>query len=419
MLPHFALTPVLRKITFLTISLFTSFIVFCQPDYDFRNPVLISGTDLQINAVYLFQNVKPGVDATVTIKDITGTIYLSDIDGGSGYVEALQPVLQVPPLGSGYVEFEVNFLFAGTNTPMVQTEVPATPIDVDGQDYGDGVVKEFDVLELSNGYVNYDMLGGELNMDITGTWVTGRNVAGVDYPGVDTTPRQVMFTTVNAGISTFTFRSGATSTSLGTRQRLRSVYFKKFAYNNAYLSTPSLISFSGAAKDDKIALLWSISSVNSLKKVVIEKSYDLVSFSYLADVLLQQGNNTLKNYNFTDNGILHGTTYYRLKMTTANEVVQYSNLLIFHTGGNNKQSFKIYPSVISDNATINILSEKNEQTSLQLFDMNGHAVYKKKIELVPGSNTITVYGLGMLQQGTYIASVKAGTTTHSQKIMVR
>jgi len=69
MLPHFTLTPELRKITFLTISLFTSFIVFCQPDYDFRNPVLLSGTDRQINAVYLFQNVKPGVDATVTVKD--------------------------------------------------------------------------------------------------------------------------------------------------------------------------------------------------------------------------------------------------------------------------------------------------------------------------------------------------------------
>ena len=197
--------------------------------------MLVSGTDKQIGAVYLFKNVKTGVDATVTIKDITGGVTLNTIDGGSGYTEALQPVLDVAPFSSGYIEFDINFLFAGTNTPMVQPEVPATPIDVDGKNYGDGIVNEFDVLQLTNGYVDYDMLGGELSMNITGPWVTGINVLGVDYPGVDTTPRQVMFTTVNAAISKFTFRTGATSTSATSRQRLRSLYFKKFKYANLIL----------------------------------------------------------------------------------------------------------------------------------------------------------------------------------------
>src|SRR6478752_5225687 len=84
---------------------------FSQPDYDFRNPVLVSGTDKQIGAVYLFSNVKPGVDAFVTIKDITGGIELNTIDGGSGYTEALQPVLDVPAYANGYVEFDVDFVF--------------------------------------------------------------------------------------------------------------------------------------------------------------------------------------------------------------------------------------------------------------------------------------------------------------------
>src|SRR5436190_18484780 len=108
----------------------TSNKAFSQPDYDFRNPTLVSGTDKQIGAVYLFQTVKPGVDAFVTIKDITGGIILNTIDGGSGYAEALQPVLDVPPYANGYVEFDVDFVFAGTSTAMIQVEVPATPIDV-------------------------------------------------------------------------------------------------------------------------------------------------------------------------------------------------------------------------------------------------------------------------------------------------
>ena len=156
-----------KSILLILFILTISLKAFCQPDYDFRNSTLVSGTDRQIGAVYLFKNVKTGVDATVTILDITGGVTLNTIDGGSGYVEALQPVLQVAPNSSSYVECRIDFLIANTNKPMVQTEVPATPIDVDGQNYGDGVVKEFDILQLTNGYVDYDMLGGELNMSIT------------------------------------------------------------------------------------------------------------------------------------------------------------------------------------------------------------------------------------------------------------
>ena len=403
----------------LILSFISSVTAFCQPDYDFRNPVLISGTDKQTGAVYLFQNVKPGVDATVIIKDITGGITLNDIDGPSGYTEALQPVLQVPPLASGYVEFDVNFLVAGTNTPMIQTEIPATPIDVDGQNYGDGIVKEFDVLQLTNGYVNYDMLGGELNMNMTGTWVTGSNVAGLDYPGVDTTPRQVMFTTINAAISTFTFRTGATSSSLTTRQRLRSVYFKKFAYANSFLSIPSLVSFNGNTRDKKIALLWSISPGTSLKEIQVEKSADPSSFSAIASVPVKTKNSVTDNYNFTDNAVLQGNVYYRLKMITVNEVVQYSNVLVFHAAGSNKQTFKMYPSVINDNATVNIAASKNEQTSLQLVDLNGRSVYQKNISLQEGDNNVAVSGFSRLPQGTYIAVVNTSGILYSQKIMIR
>lgn len=390
---------------------------FCQPDYDFRNSTLVSGTDKQIGAVYLFKNVKTGVDATVTITDITGGVTLGNIDGGSGYVEALQPVINVAPNSTGYIEFRVDFLIANTNTPMVQLEVPATPIDVDGQSYpADGTVKEFDQLQLTNGYVNYDMLGGELNMNITGSWASGYNVAAIDYPGVDTTPRQVMFTTVNASISSFIFRTGATNTSGTTRQRLRSVYFKKFQYANSFLSVPSLVSFSGTTKDKKVALHWNILSNNSLKTAIVEKASDPTKFSALADIPVQSDNSS---YSFNDNTVAQGTMYYRLKMVGMGGQVSYSNILAFRMDADKKQPFKMYPSVINDNATVNIVTDKNEQTSLQLVDLSGRTVYQKKIALLQGDNNVVVDGFSNIHQGTYVAVVKAGNNTYSQKIMIQ
>jgi hypothetical protein len=362
-----------RSILFILLIL-TSFTAFCQPDYDFRNSTLISGTDKQIGAVYLFQNVKAGVDATVTITNIVGGVSLNNIDGGSGYAEALQPVLDVAPLSTGYIEFDVDFLIAGTNTPMIQAEVPATPIDVDGQTYSDGLINEFDVLQMTSGYVDYDMLGGELNMNMAGGWVTGINTKGIDYPGVDTTPRQVMFTTVNAGISKFTFRTGATSLATASHQRLRSVYFKKFQYLNAFLSVPSLASFTGVSKDKKVNLLWTVSTA-TVKDFVIERTSDPTHFSSIAEVGVNTDSKTGNNYNFTDNNPAQGNVYYRLKVTAVNGEVSYSNILVFRMDGNKKETFKLYPSVINDNATLNISADKSELTSLQVIDFSGRTVY--------------------------------------------
>ncbi len=410
----------LRKIVFLLMSLSIFQTAFSQPDYDFRNPSLISGTDRQLNAVYLFQNVKPGVDATVTIKDITGGIILNDIDGPSGYAEALQPILQVPAGASGYIEFEINFLVGGTSTPMIQTEIPCTPIDIDGQTYSDGKVKEFDVLQLTNGYVDYDMLGGELNMTISGSWATGKNVLGVDYPGVDTAPRQVMFTTVNAALSKFTFRTGATSWATGSHQRLRSLYFKKFFYPNSFLPLPSLSSFTGNAKDDKVVLTWNMLSSNTIKEAVVERADNAGQFSTIATVQMATGLASVTTYGFTDNNQSAATVYYRLKLTDLNGKTEYSNVLLFRTNNTTQtQSLKIYPSVIDNNATVNFLAAKNEATVLRLFDINGRTVYQKKINLSAGSNAITINDLGSLQQGSYIAALQAGNTMHSQKIIIK
>jgi hypothetical protein len=415
---NFTTYPVIKSILLHAIAFTISVAAFCQPDYDFRNSTLVSGTALQVNAVYLFQNVKPGVDATVTITDMTGGIYLSNIDGGSGYVEALQPVLQVPANSSGYVELQIDFLVGGTNTPMIQTEIPATPIDVDGQVYADGEVNEFDILQLTNGYVDYDMLGGELNMNINSSWVTGINTRGIDYPGVDTTPRQVMFTTVNANLSSFIFRTGATSAASGLHQRLRSLYFKKFFYPNSFLPVSSLSYFNGNNDGKKISMQWIMASGNSIRTATIERSSNAIQFTGIGDEQMNTGTASSNLYNFTDNTSLQGTIYYRLKMTDLNGKVSYSNTLVFNMNDNTNQLFKIYPSLINDNATINIKSANGEQASVQFFDMSGRYVYQKKIALQQGFNSISINGLSSLQKGAYTAIVRDGNTMHSQKIMI-
>jgi hypothetical protein len=57
------------------------------------NGTLVSGTDLQIGAVYRFNDVKPGVNCFVTIADIGAGITVSELDGSSGYPQAASLLL--------------------------------------------------------------------------------------------------------------------------------------------------------------------------------------------------------------------------------------------------------------------------------------------------------------------------------------
>jgi hypothetical protein len=408
------------KSTLASVVLFflTFFTAAAQPDYDFRDPVLVSGTDRQEGSVYLFENVKPGVDAFVTIVTITNGITLAILDDGSGYPEALQPSLNTKSKKKGYVEMQIDFVYAGTKTPYFQKEVPITCIDVDGMKNTDAKgndLHEFDQINMGPGsYVNYTMTGFELDVKQTGSWVTGTNIGGIDYPGRDTLATQVMFTVVNANISTATIRVGVdNSTSDVDAYRLRSVYFKKFVYANGLLAASPLRSFNGVNKNSTITFNASFNSANNLRSVQLEKSIGNNTFSIIGEMF----SSVAADISFTDNAPAAGTNYYRLKIIAANGEVSYSNLLRFNITESAKQGFKIYPTVIANNTTINITADKTENSAFQLLDLAGRIVYQQGIYLQSGNNVTVLNVLGNINPGNYIAMVKTGNKIYSQQVV--
>ena len=113
-----------KIITFLCKSLLTILLATCSfnsvkaqtctsPTMSWKNPVLVSGTALQTNAVYKFQSVTPGVYALVTITGIVGGATLTSIDDLTyGYNAAWQPVVKTPTAqvaGDSYVSFKIEF----------------------------------------------------------------------------------------------------------------------------------------------------------------------------------------------------------------------------------------------------------------------------------------------------------------------
>jgi len=384
-----------------------------QPDYDFSNGSLVSGTDKLVNARYRFTNVRPGFDAIITITSITGGISLNQIDGSSGFREAFQPVIDLPAHSNGYVEFRIDFVTAGTFTLRVMNEVPATCIDVDGRMRGGSPINEFDMIRRTPGvYVDYNLLGGELTVTYTANWIIGTNISTIDYPGVDTLAKQAMFSTVQANISSMTIRVGGNNQSNGVEQRLRSVYFKKFSFPNSFLAKSALLSFRGIEKTRKVELQWELQNENKLSAVIIEKSKTSSSFKQIGEAGV--GNNTI--FNFTDNETLEGNALYRLKLIGLNGKIEYSNILAFRSNENFASGFKIYPSVIQSSATLNVKSAKTGTAVFELIDYTGRVVHRQNLTVQEGHTNIQLNSMGNIIGGNYLAVLKINNNIYTQKI---
>jgi len=390
-----------------------SFSSLAQPDYVFNTGTVISGTDKTIGAVYYYPNVRTGVDARVTITDISAGVTLSDFDAPGGYLEALQPTINVAGKTKGYVEMKFQFYKAGTALLMNQLEIPATCVDVDGT----STIHEFDEITLmTGGYVDYNLLGGELAVTYRPGWAIGTNVGNTDYPGRDTTAKQAMFTTVNANKNEITVRVGADNLATSTQQRLRSVYFKKFTYANSFLAQPALLAFRGVERNQKVDLNWDLITDNNISSITIQKSTQSGVYSSIGEVWIQESKSQ-NGFRFSDNETLSGNTFYRLKMTSKNGQVQYSNILAFSTKANGSKLFKVYPSVIQSSATLSIDAPAKGASTLQVFDLSGKVVMQQSLQVTEGTNTLLVNGWDKLPSGQYIATVRNGAQKLQQAIV--
>ena len=386
---------------------------YSQPDYYFNNGSLVSGTDRQIGAQYLYKNVKPGVDAFVTISDITPGVSVDSFDAGSGYQEALQPTIRVAGNTKGYVEMKFQFVIGGTSIPMVQLEIPATCIDVDGS----STINEFDEISMGIGaYVDYNQLGGQLAVTYKPGWTVGTNIGNVEYPGRDTTAREVMFSVVNASQSSIIIRVGAHNISSSSNVRLRSVYFKKFIYANSFLAQSALLAFRGAEKNNKVELNWELIMDHHLASIVIEKNSGTGNYKPIAEFRINNVS-MQRSFQYTDEETLHTNSNYRLKLISANGMVQYSNVLIFRNQKSGQVAIKVFPSVIDYNATLNVFAKKPGTGSVKVVDMSGRLMISQPINIQAGDNNFTLNNLDKLNRGNYVIAYQSEEGLLTQKII--
>ena len=393
--------------------------LFAQPDYVFRSPVLLSGTNLQVGARYRFPNVKPGIDGIIEIKDMKNGVTLNQLDGGSGFTDAFQPAINSPARSNGYVEFQLDLVVAGTFSNISVAELPLTAIDIDGATQPSGRVYEFDQFEHSSEYrTMYEMLGSSLAVNDNSGWSTVKNATGVDYPGIDTVQRDVMFTAVHNNVDKILFRVGADNQSDAPATRLRSIYFKKFNYASGLLPVGSLMQFGGFAEQSGVQLNWQLAANCKPGTVTIERSTDATKFVAIADRIVQTSVHDQKD-NYFDRSAPAGTVFYRLKLQTQSGQTEYTRILSIKSQSAAAEKMRVYPSIVHSNTTLSFHADQRTDAVISVVDMNGRSMRHQKISVGEGSNAVQLDGLDRLSAGVYVVSVTVGQERMIQRIVRR
>jgi hypothetical protein len=164
----------------------------------------------------------------------------------------------------------------------------------------------------------------------------------------------------------------------------------------AVLAIKRSIDLSAQKQNGKGLLSWIVNSSTPVKETVIEKSADGKKFIHLSTV----GANA-KSY--TDNNLLTGTNYYRIKITDINGKIIYSSKVAILNKENGFDIISLMPNIVNTDMALNITSAQKTKMNVVIADVTGKAVTKNVYSLIAGSNQFDI-NVANLSAGMYFVT---------------
>jgi len=193
-------------------------------------------------------------------------------------------------------------------------------------------------------------------------------------------------------------------------------------------STPTpveLTDFTGSVADGKVNLKWNTKTEILTQSFVVERS--IISgtangskiYSKIGEVKAAGNSNISRNYSFTDNYIISGVYYYRLKILDNNGEYKYGPEI--QVTVTNPVSFEIsqnYPNPFNPSTSVKYSIPSDANVSLIVYNIKGEVV-KKLVDSFQkaGYYNISVDGSG-LASGIYFYRIDAGKFSQTRKMIL-
>jgi hypothetical protein len=182
----------------------------------------------------------------------------------------------------------------------------------------------------------------------------------------------------------------------------------------------NILNFRGRRADNLVELNWDISNNRDASAFYIEYSFNNRDFNQL--VSLQPNNQRdMASYNFTGPWLSNSppVVYYRIKVTTRDGKIKYSNIIVLKNTDSDKDPFiTIYPNPTTGQAWLSIHALNNETVETTTWTAQGKRVNIATIQLQGGENKVKLPDLSMNPSGIYYIKLKFRDKLITRKIYV-
>lgn len=393
----------LNHIFILLLSVLTGQLTFAQcsnaPTLKFHSPVLLSGTDGQVGAIYNFANAMPGLDAHVEITGIFGGAILYNIDDstGIGYYDAFQPYVGAAANDTSYIDWRITFKTGGTQTDTALACLAVTAVDVDG----DGShLKEFIEAATPGSY----SVDPNSNLSVSFDGVRSKAISPLaNIPLIDTNHLEAMFQMNFTNITSLNYRNGAISTYGSPQVRQTCIYFKPF-FQSYFLLPTTLLSFTARFLQQTVELKWSATDEGDLKNYTLQRSENGKAWMNIGNIpVLSSG--IINNYLVNDFTEVNGTIFYRLMEILKNGTSKYSSIVKVSPAAMATRSFS-NNTVFTSSIRLQTTTAKNDEYGISVYSLSGTLLTSRKNIVHAGTNSTVIDMPASLASGLYLLVIK-------------
>lgn len=173
--------------------------------------------------------------------------------------------------------------------------------------------------------------------------------------------------------------------------------------NNA--TTPALMmSFDGQVQSQTADLNWVMENETDCKYFVIERSGDTGGYDSIG-VVTGLNNNNQTTYIYTDDHMLNGNNYYRLRQVDMEGVTRYSKVVsLYDMQQEAAPRMSVYPNPATATLNFSINSTSTQQIFVQIYSISGVLLQSSEQTLNAGNNLQSI-AVNNLKSGNYFLKV--------------
>lgn len=211
------------------------------------------------------------------------------------------------------------------------------------------------------------------------------------------------------------------NTNIGTIQT-NANYYGPFtlastsAQTNPFIASlpVNILSFSARRNGEKGLINWEVSADTEADYYELLSSTDNRNFSVLTRITAQNGR---LQYQYSDELLQPGTTYYRLRIVEKNGNSMLSKIAAIFLGKKGIELISANPSIVYQQTNVTIASSDRNNIQLFLTDVQGRIVKQQQVSLIQGTNTVSMNLSGIGAGLYYVSAISSEGRTNVLRVV--